>query len=57
MKFNNPTNPVVVQPSQQSILATHTVLRNTYFLLSLTLLFSAAMAAYAMASNARGPGF
>ncbi len=43
--------------SQQSILATNSVLRNTYFLLSLTLLFSAATAAFAMASNTKGPGF
>lgn len=36
----------------QSTVATHTVLRNTYFLLSLTLLFSAAMAAFAMKTHA-----
>lgn len=40
-------NSVLVK-SQESILATHQVLRNTYFLLSLTLLFSAAMAGFAM---------
>ncbi len=38
-----------------SILATHSVLRNTYFLLSLTLLFSALMAGLAM-SNQAGQG-
>jgi modulator of FtsH protease len=40
-----------------SLIATHTVLRNTYFLLSLTLLFSAGMAWFAMAMNAPYPGF
>ncbi len=37
--------------SQQSLLGYHSVLRNTYLLLSLTLLFSAAMAAYATVSG------
>jgi modulator of FtsH protease len=37
---------------QSSILATNAVLRNTYFLLSLTLLFSGGMAAFATATNA-----
>ena len=45
-----------IQPAStsnyQSTIATHTVLRNTYFLLSLTLLFSAAMAGVAMKTNA-----
>jgi len=36
----------------QSAIATHVVLRKTYFLLSLTLLFSAAMAGLSMKSNA-----
>ena len=36
----------------QSVLATNRVIRNTYILLSMTLLFSAAMAGLAMASNA-----
>ncbi|TJY59338.1 Bax inhibitor-1/YccA family protein [Sinimarinibacterium sp. CAU 1509] len=35
--------------SDASLLSTHTVLRNTYLLLSMTLLFSAAMAALSMA--------
>lgn len=35
-----------------SLLATHAVLRNTYFLLSLTLLFSAGTAAFASLTNA-----
>lgn len=37
---------------QGSLLATHKVLRNTYLLLSMTLLFSAAMAGVAMLVNA-----
>ncbi len=40
-------NSVLVK-SRESILATHQVLRNTYFLLSLTLLFSAMTAGFAM---------
>ena len=38
--------------SAGSLLATHKVLRNTYMLLSMTLLFSAAMAGVSMAVNA-----
>lgn len=57
MKFNRSnTESVMIQPRQESILSTHSVLRNTYFLLSLTLLFSAGVAAYAMMTNARSPG-
>ena len=41
---------------QESVLATNRVLRNTYLLLSLTLLFSAAMAIVSVATNARSPG-
>jgi len=45
-----------IQPAStsnyQSAIATHVVLRKTYFLLSLTLLFSAAMAGLAMKTNA-----
>lgn len=40
----------------ESVLATNKVLRNTYILLSLTLLFSALTAGYAMATNAH-PSF
>lgn len=40
------------QPVAQSVLATNSVIRNTYILLSLTLLFSAAMASVAMVTNA-----
>jgi len=45
-------NPISVSARRESALATNRVLRNTYLLLSLTLLFSAATAVYAMASNA-----
>ncbi len=57
MKFDPSSQPSVITSARQSsILATHSVLRNTYFLLSLTLLFSACTAAYAMKINAQGPG-
>ncbi|MCW5588077.1 MAG: Bax inhibitor-1/YccA family protein [Legionellales bacterium] len=42
----------VVVRREASLLSTHKVLRNTYLLLSLTLLFSAAMAGIAMATAA-----
>ncbi|WP_305906689.1 Bax inhibitor-1/YccA family protein [Methylomarinum sp. Ch1-1] len=42
--------------SQESILATNKMLRNTYMLLSMTLLFSAAMAGMAMYLNMPHPG-
>lgn len=38
---------------RESLLATNKVLKNTYILLSLTLLFSAGTAAFAMATNAK----
>lgn len=41
---------------EHSLLATHTVLRNTYLLLSFTLLFSAFTAWFAMATNAAPMG-
>jgi len=41
-----------LQTVDQSALATNAVLRNTYFLLSLTLLFSAGTATFAMMTNA-----
>ena len=49
-------------PDQQTNTATHVVatnkvLRNTYMLLSMTLLFSAAMAGVAMAMNVPHMGF
>lgn len=42
--------------SSTSAIATHKVLRNTYLLLSLTIMFSALVAVIAMASNAHYPG-
>lgn len=42
--------------TRDSIIATHSVLRNTYLLLSLTILFSAICAGFAMATNAPYPG-
>ncbi len=45
-----------VSRSEQSVLATNKVLRNTYALLAMTLLFSAATAATAMALNLPHPG-
>lgn len=44
-----------ITQSQESILATNKVLRNTYLLLSLTLLFSAAVTAFGMITNAHYP--
>lgn len=45
-------NERAISSQQESLLSTHSVLRNTYLLLSLTLLFSAACASFAVASNA-----
>ena len=45
-----------VSQASESVIATNRVLRNTYMLLSLTLLFSSAVAGYAMVSNARPLG-
>ncbi len=45
-------NSQVAVRSAQSVLATNSLIRNTYMLLSMTLLFSAAMAGLAMATNA-----
>jgi len=49
MSFNDSTS---ITRQQASLLSTHSVLRNTYLLLSLTLLFIAACAGYAVATNA-----
>lgn len=49
-----PNNTTVVR-TNESLLATNIVLRNTYLLLSLTLIFSALCAAFAMATNASSP--
>jgi modulator of FtsH protease len=43
---------IVQRTGSSSLIATHTVLRNTYLLLGLTLIFSAACAAFAMVTNA-----
>ena len=43
----------VITRSSESILATNAVLRNTYILLGLTLLFSALTAGLAMMTNAQ----
>jgi modulator of FtsH protease len=48
MQFND----VNVVRRDASLLSTHSVLRNTYLLLSLTLMFSAAMAYFAVTTNA-----
>lgn len=47
-----PRNEITYGQSRPSLLSTHSVLRNTYLLLSLTLLFSAACAGYAVMSQA-----
>jgi len=43
---------IAVASRPSSLIATHKVLRNTYFLLSLTLLFSAMVATFAVVTNA-----
>jgi modulator of FtsH protease len=53
-QFNQYTSTAV--QTQESVLATNTVIRNTYILLSLTLLFSACTAAFAVATNAPNLG-
>lgn len=52
MRFNMRPTPSVSRNTYASALSTHTVLRKTYLLLSLTLLFSALMAGAAMITNA-----
>lgn len=56
MQTNNPMNPrpigtTLANRQLESVLVTNTVLRNTYILLAMTLLFSAGTAALAMMSN------
>lgn len=48
--------PAVTRTSSESILQTNSVIRNTYLLLGSSLLFSAAMAGVAMATNAPSLG-
>lgn len=52
------TNPIIRSQSntRESLIATNSVLRNTYLLLSFTLIFSAVMAYAAMVTNARMVG-
>ena len=53
----NTTNPLpVLTGTGQSLLAGNRVIRNTYLLLSMTLLFSAAVAAASVALKAPSPG-
>lgn len=47
-----PFNETTVSQRQESLLGTHSVLRNTYLLLSLTLLFSSAAAGFAVMTQA-----
>lgn len=47
---------VSASQTQESVLATNKVLRNTYFLLSLTLVWAAAVAGISMAANLPYPG-
>lgn len=49
-------NPSVISGASSSALATNKLIRNTYMLLSVTLLFSAAMAGMSMALNLPHPG-
>lgn len=54
-QFNQYNSSAVVR-TQESVLATNAVVRNTYILLSLTLMFSACTAAFAMVTNAPNLG-
>lgn len=58
MNINRPfdLSPEVERPGWSTTLATHKVLRNTYALLSLTLLFSAAVAGASVLLRLPGPG-
>lgn len=47
---------IIVDTREQSLLSTHKVLRNTYFLLALTLAFSAVVAYISMSLNLPRPG-
>lgn len=57
MQDNQQIQSSAVARGEPSLLATHKVLRNTYFLLSLTLIFSGLTAAFAMATNAPSLGW
>ncbi len=54
--MNQPTAIAASQQSHAGVLATNKVIRNTYTLLSMTLLFSALMAGVSMALNLPHPG-
>ena len=54
--MNQSTNTVVRRGSSESVFATNKLIRNTYMLLSMTLLFSAATAGISMATNIPHPG-
>lgn len=57
MDNNQQYQSAVAARGEPSLLSTHKVLRNTYFLLSLTLIFSAIMSGVAMATNAPSLGW
>lgn len=57
MQDNQQIQSSVAARGEPSLLSTHQVLRKTYFLLSLTLLFSALTAWFAMATNAPSLGW
>jgi modulator of FtsH protease len=50
------TRQKAINSRSESLLSTHKVLRNTYFLLSMTLIFSAVIAVFAMSVDAQPPG-
>jgi modulator of FtsH protease len=56
MQLDNNVRNTATTRGADSIVATHSVLRNTYLLLSLTLIFSAGCAGLSMAANAPYPG-
>lgn len=56
MQLNNNLRSQTISRGADSLIATHSVLRNTYLLLSLTLIFSAVCAGLSMMANAPYPG-
>ena len=54
--MNQSTNTVVRRGSSEAVFATNKLIRNTYMLLSMTLLFSAATAGISMVTNIPHPG-
>jgi modulator of FtsH protease len=50
------TRSAAIRDRGDSLISSHKVLRNTYFLLSMTLIFSAMTAVFAMSVNAQPPG-